>query len=66
MSIWDEVNTAVREAERLDTAAKQNSGIMARLLVGRLRSHHINGDDLRALKLELRDFNMVTGKWSPR
>lgn len=60
---WDEMNTAVKEAEAklslLDSFAEK----LARLLVGRLRKID-NRRTLHALKAELRDYNARTGRWS--
>lgn len=60
---WDDMNTAIREAESklslLDGVAEK----LARMLVGRLRK--VNSKMiLSELKNELRNFNRHTGKWS--
>lgn len=63
-----EVNKAVQEAERLERAVNENARDMAALLVGRLRGVSRNSypgvKTLCALKRELRDFNMTTGRWN--
>lgn len=59
---WDAVNAAVRQARDLRTATERQAFWLADLLVGNLRnvdSHSL----LSKLKKELRDFDMVTGKW---
>lgn len=61
MNIWDTLRGAVNEARELDRAIAQYANAMAELLRGRLRS--VQPSLLRALKRELRDFNMTTGKW---
>jgi hypothetical protein len=58
---WNEFSEAMRDArntlERADEAIRNLGG----LVPGRLRS--MRRDDLRKIKRELRDFDMVTGKW---
>lgn len=58
---FDEVSAAVDQAAALEYACNQNASRMARLLVGRLR--HVSEWHLKALKRELRDFNIHTGTW---
>lgn len=65
---FDEVRTAVAEAESQLKAADAAALSMAQLLAGRLR--HVQGPNyyggtsaLCKLKKELRDFDMTTGKW---
>jgi hypothetical protein len=53
---------AVRQAESTLTAADSVATDLAWLLRGRLRRVN-RADHLRALKRELRDFNMRTGRW---
>lgn len=59
---FDEVRDAVRAAKTQLDAADSIANSMAGLLVGRLR-HVYTPEHLKALKKELRGFNMTTGKW---
>ena len=59
---FDEIERAKRQADELNRALDRQATSLAGLLKGRLR--HVDWkDDLRALKRELRDFDMTTGKW---
>jgi len=61
-NIFDDMRSAVRDAKQTLLAADNVAGDLAWLLCGRLRrvaSIHT----LRALKKELRNFDMTTGKW---
>lgn len=58
---WDVITAALRDARYVDDAIKRHASAMARFLAGRLRS--ADPSDLRALKRELRDFDMTTGRW---
>lgn len=60
-NVWDDIRTALQEAEDTDRALNMYAKRMAALLPGRLR--HCNGADLKKLKEELRDYNIHTGKW---
>ena len=58
---WNDFDQAMKEAE---TTMKLGNGVannMSRMLRGRLR--HCDSAYLRALKREIRDFNMATGAW---
>lgn len=59
---FDEVRQQVEIARFQLQAADKVAFNMAELLMGRLR-HVDNARVLSALKRELRDFDMVTGKW---
>jgi hypothetical protein len=59
---FDEVWAAERQARDQLAAADNVAKNMARLLVGRLRHVH-DERALAALKRELQDFNIQTGKW---
>lgn len=61
---WDEVNAALYQAEELIRALDKHAYRMARLLRGRLR--HASCSDVEALKRELADYNIRTGKWKPK
>lgn len=63
MNTYEAVAEVVREAERIDSARRINAKHMAKLLRDNLR--HCDSSDLKALKLQLRDFNMTTGEWKP-
>lgn len=63
---WDAVRCAVDESKNLDRAVSASCTDMAALLAGNLRrvSKDATGTrTLRALKRELRDFDMTTGTW---
>tara|TARA_Y100000310_G_C20214952_1_gene593098 strand:+ start:102 stop:302 length:201 start_codon:yes stop_codon:yes gene_type:complete len=60
---FDEMEQAVRDAERTMKLANICANQLARLLVGRLRK--VDEEDLEKLKRELRDFNMHTHRWKP-
>lgn len=58
---YQEMDTAVREAELIIKRAEEYRNRMARFLRGRLRS--VDTSILRDLKKELRNFNSQTGEW---
>lgn len=58
---FDEMQRALQEAADVQRAADANANRMASLLRGRLR--HVGRYQLKALKRELRDFNITTGEW---
>jgi hypothetical protein len=66
-NIWDEVRSAVRQSKATLQAADEVAGDLAQLLAPRLRSVDAgswdNREALKALKKQLRDFDMTTGKW---
>lgn len=62
MNAFDDVRAAVALANTQLAAADEVAVNMAGLLVGRLRKVY-REDHLRALKRELADFNIQTGKW---
>ena len=59
-SIWD-MKSAISDARETLNAADNVACQIAPLLQGRLR--HCYTSDVEALKRELRDFNIHTGKW---
>jgi hypothetical protein len=59
---WNDMKTAVEEAQRTMSAVDSQVNFMARLLEGRL--HSVNSSTLGRLKRELRDYNIHTGRWS--
>ena len=59
---WEEAANAVADARRTLDAADHIANDIARILVGRL--HRVSAYQLRALKRELRKFNIHTGSWS--
>jgi hypothetical protein len=59
---FDEMRRAVAQAKSTLQAVRENSSVMADLLVGNLRDVKW-ASTLRALKKELRDFDMTTGTW---
>jgi hypothetical protein len=61
MNAWDAVAQAMREAREANRACDQYARQMASLIRGRLRS--CDTSDLAAIKKELRDYNIHTGKW---
>lgn len=58
---WDELREAVTRQRELEKAIRNSANDMAILLVGHLEQ--VGASNLRALKLELRRFNMSTGRW---
>lgn len=58
---FDEMRQAVREAETTMRAADEVADDLARVLRGRLRK--CRQYNLQALKRELQDFNIKTGRW---
>jgi hypothetical protein len=60
--------TAIREAviqsRQLNRAVEQNAYAMGSLLKGKLR--YCSRSDLVAMKKELSEFNMNTGKWKTK
>lgn len=62
MNAFDDVRHAVATAQEQLQAADAVASNMAHLLRDRLRKVG-STDTLRALKRELRDFDMTTGKW---
>lgn len=58
---WDLMRAAMNEARRVMNAADEYADQAARICVGRLR--RVDAGTLRALKRELRDFNIHTGEW---
>lgn len=61
---FDEMRSAVSRAKEVFRAATQCSNDMALLLRGNLRQCH--SWHLQALKRELRDFNIHTGRWKEK
>lgn len=58
---FDEMDAAVKEAERTNALIDRFVNRFAEFLVGRLRQ--VSGYKLKRLKMELRDFNMHTQSW---
>lgn len=62
MNVFDEMRTALDEAQARFRAADDAADRIARMLIGRLSK--VNSvSALSSLKRELRDFNIHTGKW---
>lgn len=61
-NVFDEMRAAVRQAADTLRAADNVATDLAWLLRGRLRKVQ-SADSLRALKRELRNFDMTTGEW---
>jgi len=59
---FSEMRSAVCEAEQTVRLADAMAANMTRLIVGRLRNVH-DSDLLSALKKELSNYNVRTGKW---
>lgn len=59
---FDDVTRAVEDAEFTLKLADRHATQIAKLLVGRVRRVD-STYTLKALKLELRDFNANTGRW---
>lgn len=62
MEPHDAVAELVLQAERLRGAAKHHANVMAKLIVDNLKSVSSN-DTLAALKRELADYSIHTGRW---
>lgn len=60
---FDEVHEAVNEAKNTIRMADTAVGKMASIVAGRLRKAEVPWGVLKALKNELRDYNIHTGKW---
>lgn len=58
---FDELRAALDQARMLNRALDNQADSMAHLLVGRLRN--LSPYRLSALKRELRDYNIHTGRW---
>lgn len=58
---FDNMRAAMTEARQVQAAADSQADAMAHILRGRLRK--VSSWHLKALKRELRDFNMHTGEW---
>ncbi len=61
MNSFDLMRQAVAEANQTMRAADDQANAMAGILRGRLRN--CSEWNLKALKRELRDFNIKTGRW---
>lgn len=59
---WDVMRASIQQAQSTLRAVDAYANSMADVIVGRLRKVD-DADTLRALKRELRDFDMVTGRW---
>lgn len=62
---FDSIQAAIRQARETRQACKAHATAMASLLRGNLRDVG-NSDHLVALKKELRDFNIHTGRWNKK
>ena len=60
---WNTIDRAVAEAKRVDYIACALVRDTAKLVADRLRISRVDSSTLRALKAELKDFNMHTGTW---
>jgi len=63
MGAWTEIENALSAARAADYAIRQHATSMAALLKGRLRDVNSHST-LKALKRELREYNIRTGRWS--
>lgn len=61
---FNEFASAVEDARIIEKRANSAVNSLAGMCVGRLRNANVSSYVLRALKRELRDFNMTTGIWS--
>jgi hypothetical protein len=62
-NIFDQVLAAVNEASAAQNAVHRNVQAMARLCAGQLRRADVDCSHLKALKMELENYNIHTGKW---
>lgn len=60
---WDQVAAGVHAAQRTQNAINSFTREMAQIVAGNLRRGGCGVGVLRELKRELRDFDMVTGRW---
>lgn len=60
-NVYDTMRQAMKEAKAQLDAADEVASQLAAMLCGRLRKVH--SSYARALKRELRDFDMTTGRW---
>ncbi len=60
---YDELTDAIAATKSVQSAVRYHSTAMASLLVGNLRSV-TRSDYLKALKKELAQYNIHTGKWT--
>ena len=72
MGLFNEVQRALDTARAADYAVNEHTKEMVRLVQGRLRKAYSGSatyqemQALKALKRELRDFDMTTGRWKDR
>ncbi len=64
MNAWDTMRDALAEARSVMAAADDFANGAARICVGRLRK--VDWSTLKAMKRELRDFNIHTGEWKDK
>lgn len=57
----DILSAALRQQREMQSAIRRNANSIAGLLVGQLDA--VDNDTLGRLKIELRKFNIHTGKW---
>lgn len=58
---FDDMNSAMRDAEQTQRTADLFASRMARFIVGRLK--HVADSELRSLKRELSGYNIHTRSW---
>lgn len=61
---FDTMKASIREAKRTMEVADAVAEDIAYLLIGRLRKVN-SGTALRALKKEIANYDMTTGRWKP-
>ena len=60
---WDEMYDAIKDAEQTINKADEAVRKLAVVMKWRLRSCRLNHTTLRALKIELRGYNLNTSRW---
>lgn len=60
---WNDVNDGIEDARQSIANGDSHINKMASIIGGKLKSCRVSSGTLRKLKRELRDFNMITGKW---
>ena len=60
---FNEMEEALREAQRVQSTADRHVNTMVRLISGRLQTGHVSGYTLCKLKRELSKFNAHTKQW---
>lgn len=63
-NLYDDLKRIVREHEELDRAVQANAQSLGELLRRNLK--HLSRSQLTDIKMQLRKYNMHTGRWSKK